>query len=315
MSTSLRSRRALAPLLLVVMLAGSAPGASRADTGEGTRQTREQLVSAARDAAEQALIRGPAPVELKNQASLALPEHFGYVPRKEAAEWMRVMGNSTDESFLGLVVPLNDAQAHWFVTLHYEPSGYIKDDDAKTNWDAGKLLQSLKDGTESGNAQRAELGLPAIVVSRWIEPPAYDASTHRLVWAAEATLKVGADPDPSVNYNTYVLGRDGYISLDLVTDVSTVEKDKAAARMLLGLVSYNKGKDYGDFNSSTDKVAAYGLAALVAGVAAKKLGMLALFGAFFVKFAKLIIVAVVAFGAAISKWFKARFGRGGAPGA
>ena len=57
-----------------------------------------------------------------------------------------------------------------------------------------------------------------------------------------------------------------------------------------------------------DRVAAYGLAALVAGVAAKKLGLLALFAAFVVKFAKVIVIAIAAFGAAIVRWFKARAG-------
>ena len=37
-------------------------------------------------------------------------------------------------------------------------------------------------------------------------------------------------------------------------------------------LNFNEGKRYADFNASTDKVAEYGLAALVAGVAAKKLG-------------------------------------------
>ena len=49
----------------------------------------------------------------------------------------------------------------------------------------------------------------------------------------------------------------------------------------MAAVKFNDGKRYTDFDSSTDKVAAYGLAALVAGVAAKKLGLLAIAGAFF----------------------------------
>ena len=73
-------------------------------------------------------------------------------------------------------------------------------------------------------------------------------------------------------------------------------------------MDFKSGKRYGDFNSSTDKVAAYGLAALVAGVAAKKLGLLALFAATILKFAKVIAIAVAAFGAGIVRWFKSRLG-------
>jgi len=74
-------------------------------------------------------------------------------------------------------------------------------------------------------------------------------------------------------------------------------------------VDFNSGKRYGDFNSSTDKVAAYGLAALVAGVAAKKLGLLALLAAMAVKFAKIIAVSVAALIVAIKRWLKGRTAR------
>lgn len=144
--------------------------------------------------------------------------------------------------------------------------------------------------------------MPALKVTRWIEPPAYTADTHRLIWSAEALRKDGTTDDPTINYNTYVLGREGYISLNLITSGSAVENDKDSAGALLSAVSFNDGKRYADFNSSTDKVAAYGLAALVAGVAAKKLGLLALLAATVVKFAKVIGLAVVAAVVALKKW-------------
>ena len=126
------------------------------------------------------------------------------------------------------------------------------------------------------------------------------------MWSAEAREKGGAGPDPVVNYNTYVLGREGYVSLNLITSSSTVEADKPAAHELLAAVDFNDGKRYGDFNSSTDKVAAYGLAALVGGLAAKKLGLLAAAGVFIAKFAKVIIIGVAAAGGAVVKFFKGR---------
>ena len=148
------------------------------------------------------------------------------------------------------------------------------------------------------------MGIPPIQVTRWIEAPKYESSTHQLVWSAEARLKNGSDPDPTINYNTYVLGREGYISMDLVTNSSTVATDKRGATELLAGVEFNSGKRYGDFNSSTDKVAAYGLAALIGGIAAKKLGLLALIGVFVAKFAKVIAIGAAAFGAGIVKWFR-----------
>jgi len=63
-------------------------------------------------------------------------------------------------------------------------------------------------------------------------------------------------------------------------------------------------KRYEDFNASTDKVAAFGLLALIGGVAAKKLGLLALAGVFLVKFAKVIIAACLGGFAVFRKFFR-----------
>jgi uncharacterized membrane-anchored protein len=256
------------------------------------------------DAAMAAMVHGPNTVRLKDQAQLVLPAGYGFVGPTEGAAVMDLMGNQTDERFVGLIFPQSE-ESNWFVTIDYEASGYIKDDDAK-DWDAEELLQSLKDGTEAGNEHRREIGVPEIQVTRWVERPTYDAATHRLVWSAEAREKSGQDPDPVVNYNTYVLGREGYVSLNLITASSTVEQDKPAAHELLGAVSFNDGKRYGDFNESTDKVAAYGLAALVGGIAAKKLGLLAAIGVFVAKFGKLLIVGAVAAGGGLFKFLKGR---------
>ena len=279
-------------------------GPAWADEEAAPLTPQEQAAVAAWTAAQAALVEGPARVELMDQAVLALPDGFAFVPKKESAKVMRAMGNETDATFIGLVFPMAEDKGY-FLALNYEHSGYISDEDAK-DWDTEELLQSLKDGTESGNVRREKEGFPPIVVTRWIEPPIYDSATHRLIWSAEVRLKKAEDPDPGVNYNTYVLGREGYVSLNLITAASTVDGDKPAAHQLLGSIDFNEGRRYGDFNSSTDKVAAYGLAALVGGVAAKKLGLLALAAAALAKFGKLILVAMVALGGWFAKWLKSR---------
>ncbi len=297
--------------VMSVVLALWCSWALAADPANDAREARQQEAQTVREAVAKAIIRGPAKVPLRDQAELQLPEHFGFIPQKEAAEAMRLMGNRTGTEFVGMIVPLpregGGSNASWFVTLQYDPAGYIKDDDAQ-HWDSSKLLQTLQDGTEAANADRERLGIPPIAVTRWVQSPSYESGSHRLVWSAEAKRKDGSDTDPTINYNTYVLGREGYVSLNLITTAATVDRDRQAAGKLLSGVDFKSGKRYGDFNSSTDKVAAYGLAALVAGVAVKKLGLLALFAATIAKFAKIIAIAVAAFGAGIVRWFKARIG-------
>jgi uncharacterized membrane-anchored protein len=246
--------------------------------------------------------RGPQTISLRNQGQLALPEGFGFVPVKEATKLMETIGNTTGDNFIGLIFPIRGDDAQWMVSVDYDPAGYIKDDEAK-NWKSDELLENLKEGAKAGNERRAKLGIPALEVTRWIEPPAYDATTQRLVWSVEARdIGAPASADATVNYNTYVLGREGYISLDLITSATKVEAEKPVAKQLLSSVSFNDGKRYADFNSSTDKIAAYGLAALVGGLAVKKLGLLALAGVFLAKFAKIILLAFAG-GAALLRKF------------
>jgi uncharacterized membrane-anchored protein len=288
-------------LLPTLALASDPPATPPAEPATDPHQ---QEAEAAWEAAYNVLVPGPAKIALREQASLELPAGYGFVRQSEAARLMKLMGNYTDDRFIGLILPLGE-DTNWLVTLDYEPSGFIKDDDAK-HWDAEELLTNLKEGTEAGNEEREKMGIAPIKVTRWIEPPGYEAAAHRLVWSAEVKLKEGQDDDPGVNYNTYVLGREGYISLNLVTSAATVDKDKADAHTLLAAINFNDGKRYTDFNASTDKVAAFGLAALVGGVAAKKLGLLAIIAATVAKFFKVILIAVAAFGAGIMKWFKGK---------
>jgi uncharacterized membrane-anchored protein len=196
---------------------------------------------------------------------------------------------------------------NWTADIRFYNDGYVKDDDAK-NRNADELLASLKDGTEAANEDRRARGFPELQILGWFEKPAYDAATHRLVWAMSAQDKgAPAGAVQMVNYNTYLLGRDGCLSLNFITSADRIDSQKEIARDLLTHLSYVPGKGYEDFNGSTDKIAAYGLAALVVGgVAAKKLGLLALAGAFVLKFAKIIGVAVIGVVMEIRKFFRGR---------
>ena len=149
------------------------------------------------------------------------------------------------------------------------------------------------------------MGVPELEIVGWAEKPAYARDSHRLVWAMSSRSKgAPADEEQGVNYNTYALGREGYLSLNLVTELKDLGAHKEEAQALLGALEFNDGKRYADFNSSTDKVAEYGLAALVLGVGAKKLGFFAVIFAFLAKFAKLAILAALGLGGILLKFVK-----------
>jgi uncharacterized membrane-anchored protein len=278
--------------------------ALQALSDENAADSKDAAFDEAAIAVQNAQREGPVDIELRNQATLKLPEGFAFVPEKESRQLLKAMGNGeAGESLLGLVLPL-DGEQGWFVVARFEESGYIKDDDAK-DWDAEELLESLKAGTEENNIERKELGFPEIELIGWVEKPRYDAGSHQLKWSVSSKDKGATDDSENgINYNTYVLGREGYISLNLVTGMSVIDAQKPIAQTLLNALTFNNGKAYGDFDSNTDKVAAYGLTALVAGVAAKKLGLVAVVLAFLAKFFKVIAVGVVAAIAVIRKFFK-----------
>jgi uncharacterized membrane-anchored protein len=283
--------------ILALCFASAGQGAEPAPPSNEDRLAAE--LEAAYSAAAKVAQHGPAEIKLASQALFKLPEKFVFVPKNEAAQIMHAYGNRTGDDFLGAIFP--QAQENWFVILRFVQEGYIKDDDAK-HWDAGDMLASFKEGTEEGNKERRARGIPEIEIIDWAEKPRYDVATHQLVWAMSSREKGAPDSaGKGINYNTYTLGREGYISMNLVTDLAAIERHKPVAKTLLAGLSFEDGKRYADFNGSTDKIAAYGLAALVGGVAAKKLGLLAVIGVFLAKFWKVIVVAVAAGGGMLSK--------------
>jgi uncharacterized membrane-anchored protein len=275
-----------------------------AQTAPPNDAARKAELTAAWQAASTAGTEGPADIALIDQATLKIPAGYFFVPKTEGTRVMRALGNLVnDTTFVGLVVGTHQND-RWLVVIRHVKEGYIKDDDAK-NWNADELLKGISEGVEEANKDRAARGFPEMQVLGWVEPPAYDAPSHRLVWSMLAKDKGAADNLPKgINYNTYALGRDGYFSLNLLSNSARIASEKAVSHELLADLSYKPGKRYEDFSATTDRIAEYGLAALIGGIAVKKLGLLALAGALVLKFAKLIFIGVAVAGAGLMKFFR-----------
>jgi uncharacterized membrane-anchored protein len=304
----LRLRIVLMIAVFAALLAVAAlpvPGWAQASAAS-SEQARQDEQQAAWRAGVQAATKGPSDIPLVDQAVLNLPASYFFIPKAEGARILRALGNTVGEqTFAGLIGGTNPGD-QWLVAVRYIKEGYIKDDEAK-NWNADELLQNLKDGTEEANKDRVTRGFPELQVLGWVEKPTYDSATRRLVWSLLSKLK--NEPDSAtkgINYNTYALGRDGYFSLNLLTTADHVATDKVAAHQLLAALSYNPGKRYEDFNATTDHIAEYGIAALVGGVVAKKLGLFALVFAFAAKFAKVIGLAALALGGTVWNFLRRR---------
>jgi uncharacterized membrane-anchored protein len=291
-------------LCLAALLAGSTlmPASAQAPAQPAASNEAAEL-EAAWGAARKTAVLGPGKVKLLDQGEITIPAGEVFVPAAEANRIMVALGNPATPGRFGLIVGRKD-QDRWLVDLEWIKEGYVRDGDAK-DWKPDTLLASLKENTERDNADRKARGLPQLDVQGWAQPPAYDATTHRLVWSLLLKDRGAPANEPqTINYNTYALGREGYFSLDLLTDSAHIAADRQVAGQLLGSLNFAPGKRYQDFNASTDKVAAYGLAALVGAVAVKKLGLLALLGAFLIKAWKLALIAIAGGTATVRKIFR-----------
>jgi uncharacterized membrane-anchored protein len=239
-------------------------------------------------------------------ATLQLPANFRYLPPEDAARLLAAWGNPPDASTLGMIVPAEPSvmsQGGWAVVVTYDKDGHIKDDDADSiNYD--KLLKEMQESIAEGNAERKKQGYAGMQLRGWAERPSYDKASHKMYWAKQ--IRFDDSQQDTLNYNVRVLGREGVLVLNAVADAGQIEQIKTDMRTVTGFTEFTAGNRYADFDSKTDKVAEYGLAALVAGGVAAKLGLFGKLFALLLAFKKIIFVAVAALGATVFKRFKGK---------
>lgn len=258
-----------------------------------------QLKSAI-DNLEKTIVTKPGLVPLGSLATLDLQPGSCFVPPESTREFMTALGNTFSGEVLGMIIP--GSKDEWaldiMIVLESSPSGHILDADAN-KLDANAILESIRSRTEAANVERKKLNQGELKVLGWDEPPYYDQPKRLLVWSINT---VDFDNAASINYNQNMLGRDTLLRMVALGSVDN-SKIKQFAKKAATNISYIPGKRYEDYQPGVDKVAEYGLAALIAGVAAKKLGFFALLFALIVKGWKIILVVVFFLGGTIYKLF------------
>ena len=129
-----------------------------------------------------------------------------------------------------------------------------------------------------------------------------------MYWAKR--FKVEGETGETLNYDIRMLGRKGVLELKTIASVDQLPEIDAQTPQILGMVDFKEGNRYADFDPKVDKVATYGLAALVAGgalAAAAKLGFLKLLWVGILAAKKFVIIGI----AAIVAFFKKLFNRRG----
>ncbi len=226
--------------------------------------------------------------------SFTVPDNFYFLNPNDAEKVLvEVWGNPPGNAVLGMLFPEEftpfDENA-WAVTVQYEADGYVSDDDA-ADIDYSDLLKDMKADTREASKQRVAQGYETIELVGWAAEPFYNQQTHKMHWAKE--IKFGADTN-TLNYNVRALGRRGVLILNFIADIDQKELIAANLDTVMAMAEFDQGARYDDFEPGVDKVAAYGLGALVAGKVLAKTGLLAALLIFLKKFGVFIVIGLAA---------------------
>jgi uncharacterized membrane-anchored protein len=239
-------------------------------------------------------------------ASLNVPESFYYLSPDDAETVLvDVWGNmpGAGKETLGVIFPADKTpfdQGAWAVTVEYEEAGYVSDENAD-ELDYAELLSQMKEDTAASSKNRVQQGYEPIELVGWAAKPFYDRNSHKLHWAKE--LKFGDQPVNTLNYNIRVLGRKGILVLNFIAGMDQKAEIDANVNTVLSMADFDQGSRYSDFDPSIDKVAAYGIGALVAGKVIAKTGLIAAGLILLKKFGIFILIGA---GALFRKLFKSR---------
>jgi uncharacterized membrane-anchored protein len=245
-------------------------------------------------------------IELPNGvARLEVPEEFRYLDPADTQEFLEQgWGNPNGSGTLGMLLPTETdlfGVEGWGVVISYREDGHVDDRDAQ-EIDYKELLASMQEAETEANKKRSQQGYDPVHLVGWAEPPHYDVNTKKLYWAKE--LKFGTSTEHTLNYGVRVLGRKGVLVLNAVAGMPQLPAIKERMEQVVAIAEFNEGHRYRDYDARVDRLAGYGIAALIGGKVAAKAGLLAKLGASLVAFKKVVLLGLAAIGGAIAKVFR-----------
>ncbi|MGV8918393.1 MAG: DUF2167 domain-containing protein [Pseudomonas sp.] len=237
-------------------------------------------------------------------ATLSLNDDFYYLTPDDTERLIvDGWGNPPGHKTLGMILPKATnpmSRGGWGVLISYNDDGHIADEDA-AKIDYSELLKQMQDEDQDANKERRKQGYPGLQLLGWAEPPHYDDQTHKMYWAKE--LKADDANDNTLNYSIRVLGREGVLELNAVASMNDLPTIQRELPKVLDFANFTEGNRYADYNSGTDKLAKYGLAALVAGGIASKVGLFAKLGIVLLAAKKFLVVGLLVVASFFRKFF------------
>ena len=279
--------RALSTLFALAFVSLPAESAEPAEERDAEKAAAPQL----------AWQQGPLTAPIGDAlAEIDVPEGYVFLGQDGTAKLLELLQNPVTGSELATIAPASEEES-WLLIFEWDPIGWV-DDSEKDDLDADALLASIQAGTREANEERKSRGWSTVEIVGWQEKPHYDDRTRNLTWAIEGV----SDGHRVLNRMVKLLGRRGVMTVTIVTNPDEIVAASGATDGLLGSYRFQQGNTYAEYVPGKDKLASYGLTALVAGglgVAAVKSGLLG-------KVWKVLAVAVVGAGAWIRRFFVGR---------
>jgi uncharacterized membrane-anchored protein len=234
---------------------------------------------------------GPTHGAIDGRATITVPDSYAFLDKTDTDRYLEMAQNfSSGNEYLFLPVDMT-----YEAYFSFSETGYVKDED---EIDAAAILQSVTESTAAANVEKEKLGWSTLYVDGWYRKPYYDEVSNRLEWAFKL---VSSDGGQVINHNTRFLGRKGVVEVILVASPENIETAINDFNQKATGFNFNTGEKYADYKDG-DKLAQYGMAALIAGGAA---AVAAKGGAQFIKG---ILIAIGVFFAAFWGRLKRFFG-------
>ena len=237
----------------------------------------------------------PSVGSIGSVAQFALAGNLRYLDAADTRSFLQLNGNPPRDNQYTIAPRSLD----WFAIFTFDQSGYVRDDE---QLDPNELLKTLRRQNTDGIEERRRLSLPLLRLDGWAVAPHYDVQSRRLEWGTSFVDE--GDSSVTVNYLVRILGRSGVINGILVSSPEGLSANIQQFHTALRGFSFVAGETYTEFRQG-DRVAEYGLAALVVGgaaAAAASSGIVKGFG-------KLIGIAVITVVAAVGGFLKRLLGR------
>lgn len=246
-------------------------------------------------------VDGPTQVRIGQNAKFTVPAGYRFLGPTDTVKFMELTKNLASDDGGTVFAPDDFA---WWGEFEYADVGHVAD---KEKIDPDALLSTLRSNQAEANKQLSAKGWATLELVGWEKAPFYDPDTHNLSWAVDLRNSQGGE---DINYNTRLLSRTGYTAATLVAGTNNLQASIGQFKDAVAGYQFTDDQTYAAYKPG-DKVAEYGLAALVTGGAvavAAKTGLWKVIVGALVAGWKFIVAGVVALFAALGRIFKRKAG-------